>query len=102
MDGEPTFEFSGRRVRRGLYRAADGSLLNADVNGACNSLVKWVSGFAARHGVAEDIVSNSVGVGSLRRCCRGAVSSPERLILPCAYVRGQKRRPVRMPGVDLK
>ena len=102
VDGEPTFKFSGCRVKRGLYRAADGSLLNADVNGACNSLVKWVSGFAARHGVAEDIVSNSVGVGSLRRCCRGAVSSPERLILPCAYVRGQKRRPVRMLGVDLK
>ena len=26
--------FSGRRVKRGLYRAADGTPINADVNGA--------------------------------------------------------------------
>jgi len=26
--------FNGRRVKRGLYRAADGTPLNADVNGA--------------------------------------------------------------------
>ena len=28
--------FSGKRVRRGLYRAADGTLVNADVNGSLN------------------------------------------------------------------
>jgi putative transposase len=28
--------FSGRRVKRGLYRAADGTPINADVNGAYN------------------------------------------------------------------
>ena len=28
--------FSGKRVKRGLYRAADGRLLNADVNGSAN------------------------------------------------------------------
>jgi putative transposase len=29
-------QFSGKRVKRGLYRAADGRLLNADVNGSAN------------------------------------------------------------------
>lgn len=32
--------FSGKRVHRGLYRAADGRTLNADVNGAYNILRK--------------------------------------------------------------
>ena len=29
-------QFSGKRVKRGLYRASDGRLLNADVNGSAN------------------------------------------------------------------
>jgi transposase len=28
--------FSGKRVKRGLYRSADGQVVNADVNGSCN------------------------------------------------------------------
>lgn len=32
--------FSGKRVKRGLYRTADGRFLNADVNGALNILRK--------------------------------------------------------------
>jgi putative transposase len=32
--------FSGRRVKRGLYRAADGTPINADVNGAYNIIRK--------------------------------------------------------------
>jgi transposase len=32
--------FSGRRVKRGLYRAADGRDINADVNGAYNIMRK--------------------------------------------------------------
>ena len=34
------YEFSGRRVHRGLYKSADGSLINADCNGAANILRK--------------------------------------------------------------
>lgn len=34
--GETEPVFSGKRVKRGLYRAADGRLLNADVNGSAN------------------------------------------------------------------
>jgi IS605 OrfB family transposase len=40
--GHPTPVFSGRRLKRGLYRAADGRRLNADVNGAYNILRKVV------------------------------------------------------------
>ena len=33
--------FSGSRVKRGLYRSKDGSVLNADINGAVNILRKY-------------------------------------------------------------
>jgi IS605 OrfB family transposase len=36
----PTPAFSGKRVQRGLYRAADGRHINADVNGAYNIIRK--------------------------------------------------------------
>lgn len=36
------YSFSGRRIKRGLYRSADGSILNADVNGSVNILRKYV------------------------------------------------------------
>src|SRR5258707_5234113 len=37
---EPLPVFSGRRVKRGLYRAADGRHINADVNGSYNTIRK--------------------------------------------------------------
>jgi putative transposase len=37
---QPAPVFSGKRVRRGLYRAADGRHINADVNGAYNIIRK--------------------------------------------------------------
>ena len=39
-DNPKSYSFSGKRVQRGLYRTADGRLLNADVNGALNILKK--------------------------------------------------------------
>ena len=33
--------FSGKRIHRGLYRASDGSVLNADINGSINILKKY-------------------------------------------------------------
>lgn len=39
-DNSQSYKFSGTRIRRGLYRTADGTLLNADVNGALNILRK--------------------------------------------------------------
>ena len=34
------YHFSGRRIHRGLYKSADGTLMNADINGAANILRK--------------------------------------------------------------
>lgn len=38
--------FSGRRVKRGLYKSQDGTLVNADANGAYNILRKNDSNFS--------------------------------------------------------
>lgn len=35
------YEFSGKRTHRGLYRSSDGTVLNADINGAVNILRKY-------------------------------------------------------------
>ena len=34
------YNFSGKRTKRGLYRSSDGTLINADLNGAANILRK--------------------------------------------------------------
>jgi len=39
-DNPQSYSFSGKRVKRGLYRTENGKLLNADVNGALNILRK--------------------------------------------------------------
>jgi putative transposase len=52
--------FSGRWVQRGLYRAADGRYINADVNGACNIIRK-------------------AGPNAFTRGSRGCVVHPRRL-----------------------
>ena len=39
-DNPQQYEFSGKRVKRGLYRSAKGIEINADVNGAANILRK--------------------------------------------------------------
>ena len=39
-DNPQAYKFSGTRIRRGLYRTANGTLLNADVNGALNIMRK--------------------------------------------------------------
>jgi putative transposase len=34
--------FSGQRIKRGLYRSSNGSIINADVNGSFNILRRFV------------------------------------------------------------
>ena len=34
------YTFSGKRIKRGLYRSGNGTLLNADINGAGNVIRK--------------------------------------------------------------
>src|SRR6266487_3826438 len=38
--GKEKYTFSGKRIKRGLYRASNGWLINADINGACNIIRK--------------------------------------------------------------
>lgn len=45
------YEFSGKRVKRGLYKSKDGILINADVNGAYNILRKSNSEFKYHDGI---------------------------------------------------
>lgn len=55
------YEFSGKRVKRGLYRSKNGRLINADVNGAANILKK--SKVMSQEGLY----------------CRGGLSTPVRI-----------------------
>lgn len=41
-DGADKVVFSGKRIKRGLYKTNDGRLINADVNGSYNSLRKAI------------------------------------------------------------
>lgn len=60
-DNPQEYEFSGRRIKRGMYRSADGRLINADLNGALNILRK----------------SKVVSLEGLY--CRGELSTPVRI-----------------------
>lgn len=60
-DNPQTYEFSGKRVKRGLYRTKNNYCFNADCNGALNILRK----------------SKAVDVTVL--CCRGELDTPKRI-----------------------
>jgi len=46
---QQSYVFSGKRVKRGLYRSKTGILINADVNGAYNILRKSKPKFGITH-----------------------------------------------------
>ena len=60
-DNPQTYEFSGKRIKRGLYQTKNNYLLNADCNGALNILRK----------------SKAVDLTIL--CCRGELDTPKRI-----------------------
>ena len=60
-DNPYTGTFSGRRIKRGLYRSANGFLVNADVNGAANILRKSKQNF------------------NFEELCRGVLATPTRI-----------------------
>ena len=49
------YTFSGKRVKRGLYKSKNGKLINADVNGSYNILVKGLTNLGID--LKRDIVS---------------------------------------------
>ena len=60
-DNPQIYEFSGKRIKRGLYKTKDNYLFNADCNGALNILRK----------------SKAVDLTVL--CCRGELDTPKRI-----------------------
>lgn len=60
-DNPQTYEFSGRRIKRGLYQTKNNYCFNADCNGALNILRK----------------SKAVDLNIL--CCRGELDTPKRI-----------------------
>ena len=61
MDNPQTYEFSGNRIKRGLYQTKDGYRFNADCNGALNILRK------------------SKAVDLIVLCNRGELDTPKRI-----------------------
>ena len=64
LDDEPIQKhekYRGRRVKRGLYKTSTGKLVNADINGACNILKKFL---LRKEAWNEEISSNLVDVCS--------------------------------------
>ena len=60
-DNPQTYEFSGKRIKRGLYQTKNNYRFNADCNGALNILRK----------------SKAVDISVL--CCRGELDTPKRI-----------------------
>ncbi len=75
-DDETKYIFSGKRIKRGLYRTADGRLINADINGSGNIIRK----------VAPDAFE-SEGVEDGKGVLASLVVHPVRIVIP---VRSQK------------
>ena len=70
-DNKEKHTFSGKRVKRGLYRASDGRKINADVNGAGNIIRKVAPGAFGSEGVED-------GKGMLA----ALVVHPVRIVVP--------------------
>ena len=64
--GETEPVFSGKRVNRGLYRAADGRLINADVNGSCNIGRKVIQNEVVIQGLDRSVAATPVRVNPLK------------------------------------
>ena len=70
---EATYTFSGKRVKRGLYRASNGREINADINGAYNIICK----------VAPDAFQQAEGVeDGLPGMRASPVVHPVRVVIP--------------------
>ncbi len=67
-----TYTFSGKRVKRGLYRASNGREINADSNGAYNIIRK----------VAPDAFRQAEGVEDGKGMLASLVVHPVRIVIP--------------------
>ena len=74
----PEWKASGKRIKRGLYRSADGTVINADLNGAANILRK----VASKLGVKPD---------RLCRRCLTTVARVKLWVLPKAALSAESQ-----------
>ena len=63
--GKDEYTFSGKRVKRGLYRSSDGTYINADINGSVNILRKYI-----KERKLNDLTSDNVRAFVNRPCQR--------------------------------
>ena len=56
-----TGAFSGKRIKRGLYRSADGTLINADVNGTYNIMRKGKQNFS-KEGLSSGLLESPMRI----------------------------------------
>ncbi len=71
-NGAESHTFSGKRIKRGLYRAKDGRTINADINGSGNIIRK----------VAPDAFSEVEGVEDGKAVLASLVVHPVRIVVP--------------------
>ncbi len=76
--GDEKYTFSGKRVKRGLYRASDGRYLNADINGAGNIIRK----------VAPDAFGPE-GVEGGKAVLASLVVHPVRIVVPLTKLKNK-------------
>ncbi len=69
---ETKHTFSGKRMKRGLYRASNGRYINADINGAYNIIRK----------VAPDAFQRAEGVEDGKGVLTSLVVHPVRVVIP--------------------
>jgi len=63
---EVKHKFSGRRITRGLYKASDGRIINADVNGSGNILRKAIQKSSVIKRLDRSIAAMPIAVNPLR------------------------------------
>src|SRR5271157_1648995 len=71
QEGADKVKFSGRRVKRGMYKSKSGQDLNADVNGSGNIMRKALPNVVKTHGIED---ANGM--------FQSLVVHPERIVVP--------------------
>jgi transposase len=80
------YQFSGKRIKRGLYRAKDGRLLNADLNGSGNIVRKVAPNAFGSDGV-EDGISHKPVVHPVRIVIPRTKPKTRSAFSPCVRIR---------------
>ena len=75
-DKPVSYQFSGKRVKRGLYRSKEGHLINSDTNGAANIGRKGARVLEVSSSKKRDKTSKQNGFTGL---CRGCLAQPLRI-----------------------